>query len=179
MTDADRPRFAELMLALSETFESQVSSLRMQLYFDSLRDLPIESVTSAVQAAIDRLKFFPKPVELREMVDGPVADAAALAWAEFTREVGRVGYMRTPSLPATTMETVRIVFGGWRQACGSLPAPDSERAPELMGWRKQFIAAYGDTTRREAIQALTTGEAKNAIADITAYRQKQFRGESA
>lgn len=179
MTDTDRPRFAELMLALSETFESQVSSLRMQLYFDSLRDVPIESVTSAVQAAIDRLKFFPKPVELRELIAGPVADTAALAWADFVSEVSRVGYMRTPSLPATTMETIRIVFGGWRQACGALPAADGERAPEFMGWRKQFIAAYGDTTRREAAQALTTGEAKNAIADIAAWRQKQLKGESA
>lgn len=167
------------MLALSEFFKTPVSERLAGLYFTALKDMSIDDVEQSAASAFQRLKYFPKPVELRELVEGSATDEAALAWAAFTREVYRVGYMRQPSLPPVTLEAVRIVFGSWQAACGSLPAPDSDRAPELMGWRKQFIAAYGDTTRREAVQALTTGEAKNILADITAYRQKQLRGESA
>jgi hypothetical protein len=179
VTDADRSRFAELMYALSETFDTKVSALRVQLYFDALVDLPIAAVERAARLAVGTLRFFPKPTELRELVQGNVEDEAGIAWAAFQREVSRVGYMREPDLPAATMDAIRLVFGDWRRACASLPSPDSDRAPELMGWRKQFVAAYSDTKRREAAGALTEGEAKNALADISAWRQKQLQGETA
>jgi hypothetical protein len=179
VTDADRSRFAELMYALSETFDTKVSALRVQLYFDALVDLPIAAVERAARLAVGTLRFFPKPTELRELVQGNVEDEAGIAWAAFQREVSRVGYMREPDLPAATMDAIRLVFGDWRRACASLPSPDSDRAPELMGWRKQFIAAYGNVRRREERGELTSGEAKDLLASVVTYRQKQLRGESA
>jgi hypothetical protein len=179
VTAVDSKRFAELLYALAETFAEQVSEIRAELYFKALSDLPIDSVERAFELAFKGCTFFPKPAELRAFIQAPVDDEADLAWAAFQREVTRVGYMRTPSLPETTMATLRQVFGSWRAACSALPSPDSDRAPELMGWRKQFVAAYSDTKRREAAGALTEGEAKNALADISAWRQKQLQGETA
>lgn len=179
MTEQDGDRFTNAMLALAEVFKNPVSERLTTTYYESLKDLTIEQFETAAQHVIDTGRFFPKPVELREAVEGNQSDEAALAFAEFQQEVSRVGYMRTPSLQPATMEAVRLVFGGWRQACASLPSPDSDRAPELMNWRKQFVAAYANNKRREAIGALTDGEAKNALADISAWRAKQLRGESA
>lgn len=179
MTPTDGRRFAELMMALGETFREPVSDFRAEIYFNALKNLPLAEVETAVQLAIQGKTFFPKPAELRELVNGNASSEADLAWAAFQREVTRVGYMRTPSLPETTMATVRQVFGSWRAACSALPSPDSDRAPELMGWRKQFVAAYSDTKRREAAGYLTDGEAKGALADISAWRAKQIQGETA
>lgn len=179
MTAGDSKRFAELLYALAETFNEQVSELRAEMYFKALSDLPIETVERAFELAFKGCAFFPKPAELIAFIQAPAADEAAVAWAAFQREVGRVGYMRQPSLPETTLTAMRIVFGDWRSACSTLPAPDSDRAPELMNWRKQFIQAYGVARHRESCGELTTSEAKGILADITAYRQRQLRGESA
>lgn len=178
MTPENRARFAELMFGMGETFNEPVSSVRAGAYFDALSDLPIEGVETAVRLAVRTLKFFPKPVELREMVEGAKGDEAALAFAAFQKEVSRVGYMHQPSLPEATMNTIRVVFGSWRAACAALPSPDSERAPELMGWRKQFVAAYGDSKRREALGELQAApQLAGVIAGINDWRQKQVEGK--
>lgn len=157
MTPDDAPRFAELMLALSETFNEPVSAIRAEMYCDALRDLPIASVEHAVRLAVKSKTFFPKPAELRELVEGSAQEGAEAAWMQFVAAVSRFGYTRIPDLPEPVMETVRVVFGNWKAACGSLPAPDGDRAPEFMNWRKQFIAAYANTKRREAIGELQAG----------------------
>jgi hypothetical protein len=177
--DADGDRFSEVMLALSEFYKNPVSTRLAGLYYEALKDLTIEQVEAAASAAFNQLVYFPKPVELRELLNGKASDEADLAWAAFQREVSRVGYMRTPSLPEATMAAVRQVFGSWSMACSSLPAPNSERAPELMNWHKRFVAAYSDTKRREAVGALTQGEAQKALSNISAWRAKQIQGESA
>lgn len=179
MKASDGNRFTEILLALAEFYKEPVSDTRAGLYFDALDDLDVEQVAGAAKAWMRFGKWFPKPVELREQIAGKTEDEAAVAWAAFQREVGRVGYMRQPSLPETTMTAVRIVFGDWRSACSTLPSSDSDRAPELMNWRKQFMQAYGVARHRESCGELTTSEAKGILADITAYRQKQLRGESA
>jgi hypothetical protein len=177
MRPGNTRRFAELMMALGETFRESVSDLRAELYFDALSDLTIEQVEQAVKLAVRGKTFFPKPSELRELVTGNDSDEAALEWAKVQREVSRIGYMRQPSLSAQTMEAIRVVFGGWKQLCGALPSPESDRAPELMGWRKQFVAAYGDTKRREVRGELTAAEATKALADIT--ERAALQGERA
>jgi hypothetical protein len=177
MTSADAVRFAELMLALSETYREKVSDLRAELYLDALRDLPIESVEKAVRLAIRTLKFFPKPVELRELVTGNTDDEAAREWALVQREVSRVGYMRQPNLPPATMEAIRVVFGSWRSLCGSLPSPDSDRAPELMNWRKQFVNAYDDAKKREARGELPAAGAANLAGLIAEVREWEGKRE--
>lgn len=176
MTEDNRARFAELMFGMGETFNEPVSSVRAGAYFDALSDLPIESVEQAVRLAVKQSKFFPKPVELRECITGNQTDEAATEWALFQREVSRTGYTRTPELSAATMETVRVLFGSWRTACASLPSPDSDRAPELMNWRKQFIQVYGDTKRREALGELNAGPSLTGlISDIHAWEQKRTK----
>lgn len=174
MTAQDEPRFAELMLALSETFREPLSSLRAALYFDALASLSIEQVEQAVRLAVKGKTFFPKPAELLELVDGSDDEQAASAWTAFCSAVSRCGYTRIPNLPDATMETVRVVFGNWKAACAALPAVSGERGPELQGWRKQFIASYANTKRRQAVGELQAAPSlAGLIADVRAWEQTQ------
>ncbi|MDQ3171345.1 MAG: hypothetical protein M3Q55_14515 [Acidobacteriota bacterium] len=164
------------MLALTETFREQMSPLRATLYFDALSALSIEQVEHAVRLAVKSKTFFPKPTELIELVSGSDTEQASEAWTAFCQEVSRVGYTGSPKLPEATLETVRVLFGNWKAACSSLPSLNGDRGPELQGWRKQFIASYADTKRRQALGELNAAPSLSGlIADIRAWEQKRTK----
>lgn len=149
---SDTERFVSAMMALSEAFNEPISEVKIEAYASALADLPPTVVLEAMRACLNECEFFPRPVHIRQRVQGKVEDRAELAWASVVREVPRVGYYRTPSLPAETMEAIRSVWGSWQRLCETLPA----EGPELLGWRKAFLAAYSASERRHE-RALTEG----------------------
>lgn len=155
MTAADGDRFSELLLALSETFKEPISETRAGLYFDALSDLSIEQLEQAVRLALRRSKFFPRPAELLDLVTGSPEEQADEAWAAVLDAVRRVGAYKTPALEESAMETVRRLFGTWSRCCQQLPAG----GPELLGWRKTFIAAHQQSHRRREVAALLAAPA--------------------
>lgn len=84
MRDEDRVEFANGLHVLAETFREPVSEIRSEGYWDALKDLHLESWQFAVRQALKSCRFFPKPVELREMVEGGV-DTRVVPSAEETR----------------------------------------------------------------------------------------------
>jgi hypothetical protein len=149
MRDEDRAAFARMLFAVGDTFNEPVSELRAEAYFDALNDLPIADVLAAGRRAIAESRFFPRPVELREMIDGTMDEAAEIAWGKVQRLVRSVGYTGTPAWPdEPTRRAALELYGGWVRLCSSLPAD----GPELLGYRKQFVAtykAYAARDRRE------------------------------
>jgi hypothetical protein len=106
-----------------------------------------------MRQAIKGLKFFPKPVELREMVEGNPVDNADAAWAEVMREIARVGYMGVPEFSdERILRAVAEVWGSWRRLCETLPG----EGPELLGSIKQFKATYSTLPRRDERKAITS-----------------------
>jgi hypothetical protein len=155
MTNADRARFAELLLALGETFDETMSDMRAEIYFRALMDLPLDVVERAIVDAARYSKFFPKPAELRTLIAGDPADLAELAWIRLVREVRRVGYWGTPRFEDPSIElAVKELFGGWRALCERLPAD----GPEFLGWAKQFKAIYGIYHRRASARLIDGSE---------------------
>lgn len=155
MTDDDRPAFARGLYALGETFNEPVSELRAEAYFDALRDLPIVDVLNAMRQAIKAGRFFPRPVEIREAIEGSTEDQAEIAWTHLLREVRRVGYTGTPMWPdEATRRAALELYGGWVRLCESLPGD----GPGLYAAAKQFKAtfrAYANRERRDALPAAT------------------------
>lgn len=165
MTDQDRPHFAEAMHAMAETFNEPMSDIRAEAYFDALRDLPMGRVNAAVRLALRTCRFFPKPVELRELVEGSADQRADFAWGEVLEQIRRVGYMGSPTFtdPAIS-DTVCQVWGGWRRLCETLPG----EGPELVGWMKQFKAAYKTVSARDAIAAASVAALPDGLRQTVA-----------
>lgn len=165
MTNSDRESFARMLFALGDTFNEPVSDLRTEAYFDALGDLPIMDVLAAGRRALAECRFFPRPVELRELIAGSTDDNAELAWATVRRMVQRVGYCNTPGENGypdwpddATRRAALELYGGWRALCENLPAS----GPELLGYRKTFVAtyrAYAGRDRRDELAALPPGAA--------------------
>lgn len=143
MTDADRVQFGTDFFILCETFGEPTSELRTEGYFTALSDFDLPHVKGAMNHAIRLCRFFPKPVELRELIAGRAEDAAEAAWAAVLGEVRRVGYIGTPALEERALRAVNELWGSWRRMCETLPA----EGPELVGWIKQFKATYGSVER--------------------------------
>lgn len=110
--------FSRRLSALAEIFDVKLSPARSALYFEALRDLPVEAVVGALGHAAKACTFFPKPAELRAFVVGDSEDVAEQAWLAFKGAVRRLGYMASVSIhDAALAESIVAVFGSWSQAC--------------------------------------------------------------
>jgi hypothetical protein len=145
MTELDRPAFGRLLFLLGDTFNEPVSDYRLEAYFGALADLLIADVQAAIRRAIAEARFFPRPVEIREYATGSLDDNAELAWAAVRRLVQRVGYYNVPGEKGqpdwpddATKRAALELYGGWQALCENLPAS----GPELLGFRKTFLATY-------------------------------------
>lgn len=156
MTDDDRPAFARGLYALGETFNEPVSELRAEAYFDALRDLPIVDVLQAMRQAIKAGRFFPRPVEIREAIDGSTEDQAEIAWGAAVALVRQRGWYNPPAEADwpnwMTRRAALELFGGWQRLCECLPG----EGPGFHAAAKQFKAtfrAYANRERRDALPA--------------------------
>lgn len=149
--------FSAAMLVLGETFNEPVSDVRMEAYADALGDLEPGSVLAAMKACVRECQFFPRPAEIRQRVLGSTDDRAEVAWGQLTEAVRRIGYTGWPGhLDIETMDTVKALWGSWARLCETLPG----EGPELLGWRKAFVASFGSQERQTARAQLGAGELK-------------------
>jgi hypothetical protein len=147
MTTDDRHAFAELLIGIGETYGEAVSDARMEIYYRALEDLSLDAIRHAATVHVRTQKFFPRPVELREAIDGSMDDRAELAWGGLLRVVRSVGYYGNPTWTDLAMERAAMeLYGGWKALCERLPA----EGPGLIVAAKQFKATYAAYARREA-----------------------------
>jgi hypothetical protein len=175
MTEVDRARFAEALHVLAETFNEPVSSVRAEAYFDALSDLELWQIERAVRLALKASTWFPKPVELRALVEGTTEERADTAWGEVIQQIRSVGYVGRPrfSDPAT-FTAIEALWGGWSQLCQTLP----NDGPELVGWVKQFKATFQTMHRREARTQQIAGGFTSTGQLAEAFRRRVLAGRT-
>src|SRR5438874_1621180 len=92
MTNTDREQFTKWLFLLAEGFKEPMSELRLEAYWMALEhEISIVQMGDAVREALRSSKFFPRPAELREYIQGnpkQLAEAAWIAWREGARRLG-------------------------------------------------------------------------------------------
>jgi hypothetical protein len=138
MEPTDRLDFGQRLVGLAEVFDVKLSPQRQALYFEALRDLPYARVATALGQAVQALKFFPKPVELRDLAIGNVDDRAEVAWLSMRKAMRGVGsYASLLVADAALGETIIAMFGTWPDACAT------DLSPEMWASkRKEFGRIY-------------------------------------
>ena len=124
----DDRAFAVAMVATASALGAELSEGKIETYWEALKDLPIEVVSAGLREARRSLRFFPKPVEVRELAVGVDEDRAAVAWAS-----------------AFKLAIIEML-GGWRRiwALGRHETPDIE----IQNVKREFIRFYVLVIRR-------------------------------
>ena len=98
MTEQDRDGFGEVLAMLGEVYNEPVSAGRAAAYWLVLKDLPLDVIHAAIDYALRRCKFFPRPAELRELCGVAVPDAG-LVNALLSEAIAGDGKYRRPKDP--------------------------------------------------------------------------------
>jgi hypothetical protein len=147
MTERDLEAFAGLMALLAEVFDKDLNAQRVEIYFRALATWPIEQIAAAVDEAVRRLKFFPKPAELIELLEGSPDDQAEHAWGQFWLALTRGGTYRSLYCEDDVLaEVIRRQFGTWADAW-NIPRPEYD-PPGHQIHRKNFVSMYRDLVRQ-------------------------------
>jgi hypothetical protein len=143
----DIEAFAGLMAILAELFGKDLNAQLVEIYFLALAQWPIEHIAAAVDEAVRTLKFFPKPAELIELMEGSPDDQAEHAFGQFWLAVIRCGTYRSLYCEDDVLaEVIRRQFGSWADA-GNIPRPEYD-PPAHQIHRKNFLSTYRDLARQ-------------------------------
>lgn len=128
-----------LLVALAEALNHPLSTASIKIYFSALKRFEFDDVERAISKAGQSLKWFPKPVELIELIEGSTENAAAQAWALFNQAVETGGYYQSLFVEdAAAAFAIRRTFPNWIDAVNMPTVTDSMHA----SLRKVFCAAY-------------------------------------
>lgn len=139
MTPSDSKPFRTAMAELYALYDRPADEVRTKLYWNELREFPLEAVQSAMAKAKRECEFFPAVAKLRSYIVGTSEVAAEAAWLALTEAIRRFGFYRTPELPETVLQACEAVYGGWQNACREVPSPSGR---DFEDHRRRFLAAY-------------------------------------
>ena len=70
-SETEQAKIAEAFTALCELHEKQLSPVTRKMYIEALKEFSVEQITLAISRSIREHQWFPKPVELIELIRGP------------------------------------------------------------------------------------------------------------
>jgi hypothetical protein len=134
----DITEFQRRLVAVAEMFNARLSLAVMALYFEALKDLPLEDVIRAMGQTVQSSKFMPKPAEIRSLILGDSDDVIERAWMALKQAMGQLGsYSSVTFRDPALGETVLSMFGTWPRACLSELSDEMWAAK-----RKEFGRVY-------------------------------------
>lgn len=144
MQTDDFEKFCELLAALGERFDKKLTPMTLKLDFAAFSRFTIEQIEAAVMTWYTTGKFFPRPVELIEMIEGKADSRGEKAWEKFVDAIRKGGQMKSvfcddPKL----LRSVQLLYGSWIKACEELPPITN---PMHANHRTQFLAVYANCT---------------------------------
>ena len=139
MRTEDFLKFTEYLLTLGEVFGEQISELRLEAYRAALDGYELPAIESAMRRATATLKFFPKPAELIELMEGSHDDRAGQAWHVLLDAVSDGGNASVKFLDPAAAAAMHVTFGGYLQAARTIREADEQM---IAHYRKNYMQAY-------------------------------------
>ncbi len=149
--------FFEGMAALGETFGVEITGIKLKVYKMALGEYDDDRIRQAMGLALKTCKFFPKPVELIELIEGKKDDQAALAWEALLDTAQRVGQYQSVLFEDGRIARAVRLLGGWQTCC-------QWKTDELKFLRIDFIKLFGTMAGHPEPEVLDGIAAVNASA---------------
>lgn len=135
MENKHKIAFAQLLTGLGEAFDKKISDTLFEVYWEALKDLSFEDFNRAANTLTMTAKFFPKPVEFRELLLPDIAAQASLAYGKLEKTFTQAGIYKTVVFDDPVIHAVVENLGGWVNYCNL-------RDEELKWYRKDFEKKY-------------------------------------
>ncbi len=165
MTRSEAPEFLQMLTALGELFGAKLSGAAQTMYFNALRDLRLDEIKDGVENCSRKLKFMPKPAELREHTSefgatSSLETGAVEAWQLAKYALSHYGASGPPKdWQEDIVSAVAAAFGSWRSAAlgeFSSDVMDSKQRAFIAAWKRQELdnAEHLRLERLERIDAI-------------------------
>ncbi|MEZ6852772.1 DUF6475 domain-containing protein [Halodesulfovibrio aestuarii] len=186
-----RERFLQGLAGLCELHNRQATEAMAKLYFFALQQFEIEDVLRAMVKAVTASKFFPRPAEIIEFIQGNPEDVAEVEASKVLEAVKRVGAYKSVVFDnPVTAAVIEHGFGGWVKLCSEMRA-DSEKwfrkdfCKLYVSFSRQDVRYFGELAGRAAIaneanctpnyeQVALIGNAGKAQNALTVRREEQL-----
>ena len=139
MKQSDKNRFASAFQSMCEILDKKSTTIMISGYFTALENFSIEQTEKAISKAIGSCKFFPKPVELIEIITGgqkQLANNAEIEVDKILCHFRQYGSSKHPEINDPI--TKHLMTGRWPWASWSCEV----LSYEFVWFKKEFITAY-------------------------------------
>lgn len=135
MTHENKPEFAQILTAMAEIYDKELSEISVQLYWNCLKHLDFDHFREACAKCVETSKFMPKPAEiLQNASGGPRETHAIREWDAIQAAVSSVGAYQSVEFDDPVTAKAATAVGGWSELC---------RPTEDEHWlRKRFIETW-------------------------------------
>ena len=144
----DHKRFAANLMGLAEVLGSELSPLKMKFYSQALEKYSDDQIERAITVAASTLQFFPKPIELIELIEGKSQDKALLAWEQLLEAVKNHGSYASVVFGDGKIARAVELMGGWFQVCAMT---EEETKWKMNDFTKIYQGLTGDSSPRKLI----------------------------
>lgn len=142
MSEARAARFALAFAHLCEIHGREMTDRLLEAYAEATSDIEAGLLMYAMKQATTTLKFFPKPVELRQLAgERTPEERAARAFEYVQTAIRSVGIYSSPDFDDPTTNATLYTLGGWVRLC------ELDREERDKWYRKDFIATYTSKMR--------------------------------
>jgi len=121
MVDADKPRFVEILVGLSDYYDRELSETMIAIYWVGLKAYDLKAVERALfnHTKSPELsgRFMPKVADIIQMMEGNSADSAYLAWSKVDQAVKQIGAYSDLAFDDWIIHRVVADMGGWPLLC--------------------------------------------------------------
>lgn len=127
--------FRNFMLTIGELYDREMSALLQNVYWKALEPYTDEQCERAFNTVLVKTKFFPKPAEIVQEIEGNIEDLATNAWLAVQKTVRRVGTYQSVKFDDPVIHSVIESMGGWIEL-GQIPEK------EIKWKQKEFERLY-------------------------------------
>ncbi len=126
---------AKLLLPLGEVFQREISPALLEIYWQTLKNYPDALVMKALSSLLKTSKFFPKPAEIIECIEGSPDEKSLIAWNTLMEAIRLHGSYSSVKFVDKVLSKVVEDLGGWVKLC-------STNLRDLDNLRSLFIKYY-------------------------------------
>lgn len=137
MTEKDKKIFTKLLVSLAEFYQTELSKVQIDMYFNALKYLTLEQFRIACNVVAGKCRYFPRPVDFREVFEVSVETKAYKALELVETAIAQCGIYATVCFPEDFLiHHVINAMGGWIKLC-EMDEEDWDRYG-----RKEFVRIY-------------------------------------